>query len=101
MQEVPELSDGTVIIERIVREAGYRTKLAVRSMDPKVDPVGACVGIRGNRVKNIIRELNNEKIDIIPYTEDPVQFLQSALSPIEIKKISTSANGSTISIVVR
>jgi transcription termination/antitermination protein NusA len=100
MQEVPELSDGTVVIEKIVREAGYRTKLAVRSMDPKVDPVGACVGIRGTRVKNIIRELNNEKIDIIPYSEDPVQFLQSALSPIEIKKISISNDGSTISIVV-
>ncbi|HSW86973.1 MAG TPA: transcription termination factor NusA [Rhabdochlamydiaceae bacterium] len=100
IQEVPELNDGTVVIEKIVREAGYRTKLAVRSMDPKVDPVGACVGIRGNRVKNIIRELNNEKIDIIPYHEDAVQFLQSALAPIEIKKISVNSDGSTISIVV-
>lgn len=100
IQEVPELNDGTVVIEKIVREAGYRTKLAVRSMDPKVDPVGACVGIRGNRVKNIIRELNNEKIDIIPYHEDPVQFLQSALAPIEIKKISVNNDGSIISIVV-
>jgi transcription termination/antitermination protein NusA len=100
IQEVPELHEGTVIIERIVRDAGYRTKLAVRSLDPKVDPVGACVGIRGTRVKNVIRELNNEKIDIIPFTDDPVQFLQSALHPIEIKKINISDDGKVISIVV-
>ncbi len=100
LQEVPELKDGTVVIERIVRDAGYRTKLAVRSLDPKVDPVGACVGIRGTRVKNIIRELNNEKIDIIPFAEDPVLLLQNALSPLQIKKINVSENGRTISIVV-
>ncbi len=97
-QEVPEINDGTIIIKKIVREAGYRSKLAVISQDPKIDPVGACVGIRGTRVKNIIRELNNEKIDVIPYSEDPIQLLQNALSPIEIKKISTE--GSSISIVV-
>jgi N utilization substance protein A len=100
MQEVPELNDGTITIERIVREAGYRTKIAVRSSDTKVDPVGACVGVRGNRVKNIIRELNNEKIDIIPFVDDQVQLLQNALSPIEIKKINVSDDRSTISIVV-
>jgi len=100
LQEVPELKDGTVVIERIVRDAGYRTKLAVRSLDPKVDPVGACVGIRGTRVKNVIRELNNEKIDIIPFIEDPIQLLQNALSPIQIKKISVSENGRLVSIVV-
>lgn len=99
-QEVPELNDGTVVVEKIVREAGYRTKIAVRSLDSKVDPVGACVGIRGNRVKNIIRELNNEKIDIIPFSEDPIQLLQSALNPIPIKKINVSEDGSAISIVV-
>ena len=70
-QEVPELHDGTVAIEKIVRDAGYRTKMAVRSYDPKVDPVGTCVGVRGTRIKNIIRELNNEKIDVVPYSEDP------------------------------
>jgi transcription termination/antitermination protein NusA len=100
IQEVPELNDETITIERIVREPGYRTKLAVKSTDPKIDPVGACVGIRGNRVKNVIRELNNEKIDIIPFVEDPVQFLQNALNPIPIKKINISENGKTISIVV-
>ena len=81
IQEVPEINDGTVIIDKIVREAGYRTKLTVRSTDPKVDPVGACVGMRGNRVKNIVRELHNEKIDIIPFSADPIELLQNALSP--------------------
>lgn len=99
-QEVPELKDGTVVIERMARDAGYRTKLAVSSLDSKVDPVGACVGVRGNRVKNIIRELNNEKIDIIPFSADAVQLLQNALQPIEIKKISTNDEGTRIAIVV-
>lgn len=100
LQEVPELEDGTVTVERIVRDAGYRTKMAVTSTDPRVDPVGACVGVRGTRVKNVIRELNNEKIDIIPFTEDKVQLLENALAPIEIKKISVSEDESTIGIVV-
>ncbi len=100
IQEVPEINDGTVIIDKIVREAGYRTKLTVRSTDPKVDPVGACVGMRGNRVKNVVRELHNEKIDIIPFAADPVELLQNALSPIEIRKISVSDEDKTISIVV-
>jgi N utilization substance protein A len=100
IQEVPEINDGTISIEKIVRDAGYRTKVAVRSQDPKVDPVGACVGIRGNRVKNIIRELNNEKIDIIPYAEDPAKMLQNAMHPLEIKKMFISEDKTTISIVV-
>ncbi len=99
-QEVPEINDGTITIERIAREAGYRTKLAVKSHDSKVDPVGACVGIRGNRVKNIISELNNEKIDIIPYSEDPVQLLHNALAPLEIKKVMVNEDQSHFSIVV-
>ena len=88
IQEVPEINDGTVIIDKIVREAGYRTKLTVRSTDPKVDPVGACVGMRGIRVKNVVSELHNEKIDIIPFSQDPIELLQNALSPIEIRKIN-------------
>lgn len=100
VQEVPEINDGTVIIDKIVREAGYRTKLTVRSTDPKVDPVGACVGMRGSRVKNIVRELHNEKIDIIPFSQDPVELLQNALSPIEIRKISVNDDDQQISIVV-
>lgn len=98
--EVPELKDGTVTIERIVRDAGYRTKLAVSSSDPKVDPVGACVGVRGTRVKNIIRELNNEKIDIMPFSEDPVRLLQNALAPIEAKKMTLSPDKKSLFIVV-
>jgi N utilization substance protein A len=100
LQEVPELQDGTITIEKIVRDAGYRTKLAVKSSEAKVDPVGACVGVRGTRVKNIIRELNNEKIDIIPYTDDPIQLLVNALSPIEIRKIEVSDDETTVTIVV-
>lgn len=100
IQEVPEINDGTVIIDKIVRDAGYRTKLTVRSTDPKVDPVGACVGMRGSRVKNVVRELHNEKIDIIPFAQDAVELLQNALSPIEIRKVSISEEDNTISIVV-
>ncbi len=99
-QEVPEIDDGTVIIDRIVREAGYRTKLTVRSNDPKVDPVGACVGMRGNRVKNVVRELLNEKIDIIPFSNDAVDLLQNALAPIEIRKVSVNEEDRIISIVI-
>ena len=76
-QEVPEIADDIIVIEKIVRAAGYRTKIAVSSQDPKVDPVGACVGVRGNRVKNIIRELNNEKIDIIPFSSNTTTLLSS------------------------
>lgn len=100
IQEVPEVSDGTIIIDKIVRDAGYRTKLTVRSTDLKVDPVGACVGMRGNRVKNIVRELHNEKIDIIPYSADPIELLQNALAPIEIRKISLNEEDKVISIVI-
>lgn len=87
IQEVPELHDKTVAIEKIVRDPGYRTKLAVRSYDPKVDPVGTCVGVRGTRIKNIIRELNNEKIDVVPYSDDQIQLLQNLLAPAEIRKL--------------
>ncbi len=86
-QEVPELHDKTISIEKIVRDPGYRTKLAVRSFDPKVDPVGTCVGVRGSRIKNIIRELNNEKIDVVPFSDDPIQLLQNLLAPAEVRKM--------------
>ncbi|MCB1118668.1 MAG: transcription termination/antitermination protein NusA, partial [Chlamydiia bacterium] len=100
MQEVPEIQEGTIIIDKIVREAGYRTKLTVRSNDSRVDPVGACVGMRGMRIKNVMRELYNEKIDIIPYASETVELLQNALSPIEIRKISINDDDGVISIVV-
>lgn len=100
IQEVPEINDGTVVVDKIVRDPGYRTKLTVRTTDQRVDPVGACVGMRGIRVKNVVRELHNEKIDIIPFSQDPVELLQNALAPIEIKKINVTEDDNTISIVV-
>lgn len=100
IQEVPEINDGTVVIDKLVREPGYRTKMTVRSTDSKVDPVGACVGMRGVRVKNVVRELNNEKIDIIPFSQDTVELLQNALSPIEIRKVNVNEDNKSITIVV-
>jgi N utilization substance protein A len=79
--EVGEIADGTVKIEAFAREPGYRTKIAVTSIDPKVDPVGACVGARGARVKTIVRELNGEKVDIINWFADPKQMVLEALKP--------------------
>lgn len=100
VQEVPEVSDGTVIIERIVREPGYRTKMIVRSQDSKIDPVGACIGVRGARIKNIIRELSGEKLDVIPYVQSAEEQLAQALSPVQIRKIEVSEDGKTVLIVV-
>ncbi len=88
--EVSEIADRTVEIASIAREAGYRTKVAVNSADDKVDPVGACVGLRGARVKNIVRELNNEKVDIIRYKTDPAEFVREALRPIKVITIQVS-----------
>ncbi len=85
--EVPEISDGTITIRRIEREPGYRTKLAVDSTDTKVDCVGACVGVRGTRIKSIIDELNGERIDIIRWNDDPQVLIQNALKPAEIAHI--------------
>lgn len=79
--EVAEIQDGTVVIEAIAREPGYRTKIAVSSKDPKVDPVGACVGARGARVKSIVRELGGEKIDIVKFHHDPLELLSEAIKP--------------------
>ncbi len=85
--EVPEISDGIISIRRIEREPGYRTKLAVHSTDDKVDCVGACVGVRGTRIKSIIDELNGERIDIIRWNEDAEQLITNALKPAEISHI--------------
>ena len=82
--EVSEIADRTVEIRSIAREAGYRTKIAVYATDPKMDPVGACVGLRGARVKNIVRELNNEKVDIIRWTDDIKEFVKESLKPAKI-----------------
>jgi transcription termination/antitermination protein NusA len=83
--EVSEVADGTIEIKGIAREPGFRTKIAVYSRDNKVDPVGACVGLRGQRVKNIVRELSNEKVDIIPWSPDIRAFISAALSPAKLK----------------
>ncbi|GAB4175871.1 MAG: transcription termination factor NusA [Terrimicrobiaceae bacterium] len=98
--EVSEIADRTVELKMIAREAGYRTKIAVHSADAKVDPVGACVGMRGARVKNIVRELNNEKVDIIRWDPDPVKFAQAALKPANIKSVTLDETSHTIRVVV-
>ncbi|WP_443737833.1 transcription termination factor NusA [Treponema sp.] len=85
--EVPELEDKTIGIYKIVREAGYRTKIAVFSNKEDVDPVGACVGLKGVRIQNVIRELEGEKIDVLRYDQNPVEFIKNALSPAEVEKV--------------
>jgi len=99
--EVPEIYDGTVVIKGVAREAGERTKIAVFSRDKDVDCVGACVGMKGMRVQSIIRELRGEKIDIIEFSEDPVQFAANALSPAKIARVSVlSAEARHLEVVV-
>ncbi len=85
--EVNEIADGTVVLAAMAREPGYRTKVCVKSTDPKVDPVGACVGARGARVKSIVRELNGEKVDIVRWFEDPIELLAEALKPAVPKNV--------------
>jgi len=87
-QEVPEIYDGTVQIRGAVREAGDRAKVAVYSRERDVDPVGACVGMKGTRVQAIIRELRGEKIDIVEYSDDPIAFVTNALSPAKVQRVS-------------
>jgi transcription termination/antitermination protein NusA len=98
--EVSEIADRTVEIKAISREAGYRTKIAVWSADEKVDPVGACVGMRGSRVKNIVRELNQEKVDIIRWSEDPREFVMEALKPAKIKSITIDEDRKAVQVTV-
>ncbi|MGH9488037.1 MAG: transcription termination factor NusA [Terriglobales bacterium] len=99
--EVPEIYDGTVVIKGVAREAGERTKIAVFSKDKDVDCVGACVGMKGMRVQSIIRELRGEKIDIIEFSDDPVQFAANALSPAKISRVSIlDADGHHLEVVV-
>lgn len=90
--EVPEIEDGIVEIKSISREAGYRTKIAVWSNDPDVDCVGACIGPRGSRIQTIVGELKNEKIDIVRYSEDPVEYIVNALSPARVVSVDILAD---------
>lgn len=90
--EVPEIEDGIVEIKSISREAGFRTKIAVWSNDPEVDSVGACIGPRGSRIQTIVGELKNEKIDIVRYSEDPVEYIVNALSPARIVSVDILAD---------
>ena len=85
--EIPEIQDGTVVIMSITREAGSRTKMAVMSRDPNVDPIGACIGNRGMRIQSITNELRGEKIDIVKYSEDPAEYISAALSPATVKDV--------------
>jgi N utilization substance protein A len=98
--EVPEISDGTVEIKSVAREAGSRTKIAVLSKDKNVDPVGACVGIKGARVQAIVREIRGEKIDIIPFSENNAALLESALQPAKVLKVELSTTGDQATVVV-
>lgn len=86
--EVPEIDDGTVEIKAIAREAGYRTKIAVHSNDSDIDPVGACIGSRGARIQNVVNELRNEKIDVIRFSTDPIDFISNSLSPARITTVA-------------
>jgi N utilization substance protein A len=99
-QEVPEIYDGTVMIRGAVREAGDRAKVAVYSRERDVDPVGACVGMKGTRVQSIIRELRGEKIDIVEFSDDPTAFVTNALSPAKVQRVSIVDDGDRVMEVV-
>ncbi|MBI4572530.1 MAG: transcription termination/antitermination protein NusA [candidate division NC10 bacterium] len=98
--EVPEIYEGIVEVRAAAREAGERAKIAVSSKDGNVDPVGACVGYRGARVQAIVRELQGEKIDIIPWREDPAAFVKAALAPAEVQRVSAESETRTLRVVV-
>jgi len=98
--EVPEIAQGLVEITNVAREPGHRTKIAVRSHDPKVEPKGACVGARGSRVRMVVNELRGEKIDIVLYSDDPGQFVAEALSPAKVKSVRIDPEERTAHVIV-
>ena len=98
--EVPEIFDGTVEIKSIAREAGSRTKMAVWSTDPDVDPIGSCVGPKGGRVASIVDELGGEKIDIIKYSETPEEYIAAALAPSEVISVTMFEDGKGCRVIV-
>ena len=79
--EIPELADGTVILYQVAREPGVRSKVAVYSTNDKIDPIGTCIGARGSRIGNILKELNGEKVDLVKYSNDPAEFIKNAMAP--------------------
>ena len=99
-QEVPEIYDGIIEIKGVAREAGSRAKIAVLSKDPGIDPVGACVGMRGSRVQAVVGELQGEKVEIIPFTEDPASFVVNALAPAEVAKVVMDEVAGRMEVVV-
>ena len=98
--EVPEISRGEVIIHSIAREAGYRTKIAVYSEIANIDPIGACVGAKGSRINNILSEIQNEKIDLIPWSDDPLEFIASALSPAPVLRVEANESDRHARVIV-
>ncbi len=98
--EVPEIVEGVVEIKAIAREPGHRTKIAVAANDSNVDPVGACVGARGSRVRMVVNELRGEKVDIVPYSPDPAEFVMKALSPAKVKEVRIVQETGTAEVVV-
>jgi len=98
--EVPEIADGLVEIQNVAREPGYRSKIAVVSHTSGVDPVGACVGPRGSRVRMVVSELRGEKIDIIPYNEEPARFVAKALSPARVREVLVDDDGRQATVIV-
>jgi N utilization substance protein A len=98
--EIPEIYDGIIEIKRIAREPGERAKVAVESHDDRIDAVGACVGMKGVRIHTIVRELNNENIDVINYTEDPFVFVQRSLAPAKLKSIELDHEAKTANVLV-
>jgi len=98
--EVPEISSGVVEIRAAAREPGHRTKIAVWSNDPNVDPVGACVGARGSRVRMVTNELRGERIDVVPFADDPVEFIQAALQPARVREVRLDDDTGIATVVV-
>ena len=97
---MPEIADGIVELKACAREPGHRTKIAVWSNDSNVDPVGACVGARGARVRQVVNELNGEKIDIVPFSDDPYDFVMKALSPAKVKEVRIDVETGTATVIV-
>ena len=98
--EVPEIVDGVVELKAIAREPGHRTKIAVASNDHNVDPVGACVGARGSRVRMVVNELRGEKVDIVPYSDDPSEFVMKALAPARVREVRIHPDTGTAEVIV-